>query len=226
MSTRQGGSFCQTAALRKPLMSALAFLKRFIARPAQVASVIPSSKAVTKKVADRFDFSKPRVFVEFGPGEGCHTRELLRRATPDSQFLLFELDPELARLLERQFAADHRVHVIHGDAATLTQELTRRGIDQCDYVLSGIPFSLLEINKKRHLLRGVYDALAPGGIFLIYQVTDELRRHALPLFQRAESSYCLMNFPPYFIISFFKEQKDFAAAGANGCNGHNGHHHR
>jgi quercetin dioxygenase-like cupin family protein len=49
-------------------MSALAFLKRFIARPAQVASLVPSSKAVTKKVADRFDFSQPRVFVEFGPG--------------------------------------------------------------------------------------------------------------------------------------------------------------
>ena len=104
-------------------MSALAFLKRFIARPTQVASLVPSSKAVTKKVADRFDFSQPRVFVEFGPGEGCHTRELLKRATPDSQFFLFELDPELARLLERQFAADRRVHVIHKDAATLTQEL-------------------------------------------------------------------------------------------------------
>lgn len=203
-------------------MSALAFLKRFIARPTQVASLVPSSKAVTKKVADRFDFSQPRVFVEFGPGEGCHTRELLKRATLDSQFFLFELDPELARLLERQFAADRRVHVIHKDAATLTQELSRRGVHQCDYVLSGIPFSLLEIGKKRHLLRGVYDALAPGGLFVIYQVTDELRRHALPLFQRAESEYCLLNFPPYFIISFHKDHKDLAGVAANGSNGHHG----
>ncbi len=193
-------------------MSALAFLKRFIARPAQVASIIPSSQAVTKKVADRFDFSVPRVVVEFGPGEGCHTRELLRRATADSQFFLFEIDPELARLLERQFAADKRVHVIHGDAATLPQELARRGIGHCDYVLSGIPFSLIDVEKKRHLLRGVYNALAAGGAFIIYQVTDELRRHALPLFQRAQSEYCLRNFPPYFIISFFKEPVALASA--------------
>ena len=47
-------------------------------------------------------------------------------------------------------------------------------------------------------------------MFVIYQVTDELRRHALPLFQRAESEYCLLNFPPYFIISFHKGQKDLA----------------
>ncbi len=203
-------------------MSALAFLKRFIARPAQVASVIPSSKAVTKKVVDRFDLSKPRIFVEFGPGEGCHTRELLRRATPDSQFFLFEIDHELCRLLEKQFANDRRVHVIHGDAATLPQELARRGIAHCDYVLSGIPFSLIDIEKKRHMLRGVYEALLPGGRFVIYQVTDELRRHALPLFQRAHSEYCLMNLPPYFIISFFKEPVELAGAAPHGTNGRNG----
>ena len=156
------------------------FLKRFLARPSQVASIMPSSRAVTKRIADHFDFSEKRVVVEFGPGEGCHTRELLRRASADSVFLLFELDHELARLLERQFAADKRVHVIHGDAATLPQEMQRLRITQCDYVLSGIPFSLIDIEKKRHLLRAIHRALRPGGVFIIYQVTDELRRHALP----------------------------------------------
>lgn len=204
-------------------MSALAFIKEFITRPAQVASLIPSSKAVTKKVLDRFDLTKRCVFVEFGPGEGCHTRELLRQATQDSEFFLFEINHPLARLLEQQFKHDKRVHVIHGDAATLPQELARRGVEHCDYVLSGIPFSLIDIEKKRHMLRGVYEALRPGGIFVIYQVTDELRRHALPLFQRAHSEYCLMNFPPYFIISFFKEGQP-AAASAGSKSGANGAH--
>lgn len=200
-------------------MSALAFIKEFITRPAQVASLIPSSKAVTKKILDRFDLSKKCVFVEFGPGEGCHTRELLRQSTPDSEFLLFEINHTLARHLEQQFKHDKRVHVIHGDAATLPQELAKRGISQCDYVLSGIPFSLIDIEKKRHMLKGVYDSLKAGGIFVIYQVTDELRRHALPLFQRAHSEYCLLNFPPYFIISFFKEPKDAGDAVAPQRNG-------
>ena len=193
------------------------FLKRFLARPSQVASIMPSSRAVTKRIADRFDFTQRRVVVEFGPGEGCHTRELLRRATPDSVFLLFELDPELARLLERQFAADKRVHVIHGDAATLPQEMQRLRLTQCDYVLSGIPFSLIDIEKKRHLLRAIHRALRPGGVFIIYQVTDELRRHALPLFSRAESEYCLLNLPPYFIIRFFKDGPKEPAAKKNGA---------
>ena len=108
---------------------------------------------------------------------------------PDSQLFLFELDPAFSRDLERQFADDPRVHVINRDAASLSEELHRRGIAQCDYILSGIPFSILEIKKKRALLQETYDALAARRRFIIYQVTNELRQHAT-FFDRAESEYC------------------------------------
>ena len=91
--------------------------------------------------------------AEYGPGEGCHTREMLKRAHPESKFLLFELDPEFCRDLERQFADDPRVTVVNDDCATLPDELSRQNLTHCDYVLSGIPFSILEINKKRQLLQ-------------------------------------------------------------------------
>src|SRR5437588_12083995 len=185
-----------------PLMSAL-FFKRFLQRPFQVASIIPSSKALVKKVARKMDFSGPRVIAEYGPGEGVHSREIARRMSADSQLLLFELDAAFSRALERQFAGDPRVHVIHGDAASLPFELKRRGIACCDYILSGIPFSILKIDKKRALLRKTYDALKPGGKFIIYQVTNELRQHAT-VFQRDESEYFLQNIPPMFITVFHK----------------------
>ena len=82
-------------------------------------------------------------------------------------------------------------------------ELRRRGIDACDYIVSGIPFSILKIDKKRELLRKTHDALAPGGRFIIYQVTNELKQHAT-LFDRAESEYVLQNIPPMFITVFEK----------------------
>jgi phospholipid N-methyltransferase len=190
-------------------MSAL-FFKRFLQRPFQIASIMPSSKALVKKVARKMDFSQPRVIAEYGPGEGVHSREIARRMSPDSQLLLFELDPDLSLDLERQFANDPRVHVINGDAARLPDELERRGIPRCDYIISGIPFSILEINKKRALLEKTYEALADGGRFIIYQVTNELRQHAT-LFDRAESEYFLQNIPPMFITVFHK---------ANRRNGH------
>src|SRR5437016_4201169 len=179
------------------------FFKRFLKRPFQVASIIPSSKALVERVASKMDFSQARVIAEYGPGEGVHSREIARRMSADSHLLLFELDAAFSRALERQFAGDPRVHVIHGDAASLPFELKRRGIACCDYILSGIPFSILKIDKKRALLRKTYDALGPSGSFIIYQVTNELKQHAT-IFERAESEYFLQNIPPMFITVFEK----------------------
>jgi phospholipid N-methyltransferase len=179
------------------------FFKRFLQRPLQVASIVPSSKALVERVSSKMDFSQPRVIAEYGPGEGVHTREIARRMSEDSTLLLFELDADLSRDLARQFADDPRVHVINGDAALLPQELTRLGIDQCDYIVSGIPFSILEIEKKRALLRKTHEAIRPGGSFIIYQVTNELRQHAT-LFDHAKSEYFLQNIPPMFITVFSK----------------------
>jgi phospholipid N-methyltransferase len=192
-------------------MSAL-FFKRFLQKPFQVASIIPSSRALVERVSDKIDFEKARVIAEYGPGEGVHTREIARRMRPDAQLLIFELDAAFSRDLQRQFADDPRVHVYHRDASALPDELQRLGIASCDYILSGIPFSILNIEKKRALLRKTHDALSEGGAFIIYQVTNELKQHAT-LFAGADSEYCLQNIPPMFITVFRKKM------------GRNGHAH-
>jgi phospholipid N-methyltransferase len=185
-------------------MSAI-FFKRFLMRPTRVASIVPSSRTLIRKVSSKFDFSQPRVIVEFGPGEGCHTREVVRRMHPDSRLLLFELDPDLSKHLIEQFSSDPRVEIINADAQTILSELQKRGLKHCDYVFSGIPFSILEIGKKRALLQKVFDALKPEphAAFIIYQVTNELRGHAT-IFPNADSEYCLQNIPPMFVTVFWK----------------------
>jgi phospholipid N-methyltransferase len=188
-----------------------------------VASIIPSSGTLIRKVASKLDFSKPRVIAEFGPGEGCHTREMLKRMHPDSKLLLFELDPELANHLQKVYRDDHRVFVLNADAATLPQALAERGLQHCDYVISGIPFSIMEPEKKKEMLRATFDSLAPhdDSAFVIYQVTNELRDNGhCNHFPRAESEYCLVNIPPMFVTKFYKTANGH---GKNGCCGnHNG----
>lgn len=183
-------------------MNAL-FFKRFLQRPFQIASIVPSSRALVERVAGRIDFDRARVIAEYGPGEGVHSREIARRMRSDARLLLFELDPVFSRDLERQFADDPRVTVLNRNAADLTLEMEAGGIAHCDYILSGIPFSILDIDKKRALLKTTYDALAPGGSFIIYQVTNELKQHAT-IFDQAESEYFLQNIPPMFITEFRK----------------------
>jgi len=60
------------------------FFKRFLQRPFQIASIVPSSKALVERVARKMDFSQRRVIAEYGPGEGVHSRR--DRATDESGF--------------------------------------------------------------------------------------------------------------------------------------------
>jgi phospholipid N-methyltransferase len=205
-------------------MSAL-FFKRFLSRPWQVASIIPSSKQLTRRIMSKFDFTEPRVIVEYGPGEGCHTREIARRMHRDSTLLLLELDPELAGHLRGQFRHNPRVHVINASADLITSELAKLGLAHCDYIVSGIPFSTMEINLKRALLQRTFDALSPKATsaFIIYQFTNELRNHARH-FPHAESEYFLANIPPCFITVFYKSARN--GHNGHGRNGHNGRNHR
>jgi phospholipid N-methyltransferase len=197
----------------------LLFLTRFFRSPFRVASIAPSSRALIKKVSDKMDHSAPRVIAEYGPGEGCQTREIARRMHVDSRLLLFELDPQLCRHLERQFANDPRITVHNIDCALLPEVLAEKGLAHCDYVVSGIPFSIMDKAKKREILANTHRVLAPQphAAFIIYQVTNELRtRGHCDHFAHAESEWCFFNLPPNYVTKFYKVK--------NGVNGKNGHH--
>jgi|ERR1700677_5083051 len=198
------------------------FFKRFLTRPLQVASIIPSSPQMIRRIVGKMDFSEPRVIVEYGPGEGCQTREMVRRMHRDSTLILLELDPELAGHLRRQFRHNARIHIVNAGADQIMVELAKLGFSHCDYIISGIPFSTMEKNMKRDLLQKTFDALSlkPTSAFIIYQFTNELRQHAKH-FPHAETEYFLPNIPPNFITVFYK----LARNGHNGNgNGRNGHH--
>ena len=185
-------------------MSAILF-RRFLASPLQVAYVLPSSKGLVRRVLDKMDFGKARVFVEFGAGEGCYTRELAKRLAPDAKLLAFELDDHLAEHLREQFRDDDRVLIYNQDAASFRDELHKLGFSEADYVVSGIPFSYLEPKKKKEILRAVHEGLTPDGQFIVYQVTPELKAHT-KMFAAHEVEYFLASIPPMFIVACHKSE--------------------
>jgi phospholipid N-methyltransferase len=97
------------------------------------------------------------------------------------------------------------VHIYQSDAAHFRDELQKLGIDHADYVISGIPFSYIEPRKKKEILHAVHDGLKPDGVFCVYQVSMELKRHAR-MFAASEVEYFLANIPPMFIIAFHKSE--------------------
>ncbi len=128
------------------------FFKRFLKRPLQIASIMPSSQALVERVASKIDFEQARVIAEYGPGEGVHSRALAQRMRPDAQLLLFELDPHFSRDLARQFADDPRVRVINANATTI--RATDFASAESEYFLQNIPPMFITVFRKATIANG------------------------------------------------------------------------
>jgi len=187
------------------------FLKRVLANPMRVGYLVPSSPFLTRKTASRLDFSRPRVVVELGPGEGCHTRQILRRMDHRSRLILFELDHEFVRHLRKQFRNDERVTVLQTDALHIGEALRDLGHEACDYVVSGIPFSVIEKSTRSKILRRIADVMSWDARFIAYQLTTQLCEED-DIFALERKSFCALNFPPINVMEFRRLPGSAAAA--------------
>jgi phospholipid N-methyltransferase len=181
----------------------LLFFRRALANPLRVGYVVPSSPFLTRQTTRRIDFSRPRVVVELGPGEGCHTRQIVKRMNNESQLILFELDEEFVTCLRKQFGEDPRVTVLHTDALHLPEVLREMGHPHCDYILSGLPFFVIEPKAKDKLLRSIATVMNNQSRFLNYQITTQLCDNH-QLFELVAKEYCPLNLPPINVLEFRK----------------------
>ncbi len=180
----------------------LLFFKRLLANPIRVGYLVPSSGFLTRKTARRIDFSKPRVVIELGPGEGCHTRQIVKQMNAESRLVLIELDDHFAAHLEKQFAGDDRVTVVHADALHLAEALELLGILNPDYIISGIPFTIMDRELRERLLAGISQSMGPDTVFITYQVSQQIAEHEL--FELFRSESCLFNVPPINVMELRK----------------------
>ncbi len=180
----------------------LLFLKRVLANPVRVGYLVPSSPFLTRQTAKFIDYASARTVVELGPGEGCHSRRILQRMRADTRFILVELDAHFVEHLELQFAGDTRVEVVHGNALQLGDILEGLGVSSPDYIVSGIPFTIMKRPLREKLLASIARAMGPGSRFITYQVSLSISDHAL--FDTVRSKHCLFNVPPLHVMELQK----------------------
>ncbi len=178
------------------------FFKRVLANPIRVGYIVPSSPFLTRKTAGFIDFPQARTVVELGPGEGCHTRRILRRMSPDSRLILIELDHHFVTHLREQFDGDGRVSVVHADALDLSETLDGLGASEPDYIVSGIPFTIMGRELRERLLANIAKAMGPKSRFITYQASLQISDHQH--FDLVRRRHCLLNVPPLYVMELRK----------------------
>jgi phospholipid N-methyltransferase len=188
----------------------IAFLQGFLRRPQQVASVVPSSRFLERRLVSLADVRSAQLVVELGPGTGGTTRALLAALPAGATLLCIELDPDFAALLKDE--TDPRLIVHHGSAEHLEEILATHGLRAPDAVISGIPFSIIPPSVGTRIIESIRRALAPGGCFLAYQVRGAVAELAKPVLGEPDTTLELRNIPPVRVFRWHAQGPRLAAA--------------
>jgi phosphatidylethanolamine/phosphatidyl-N-methylethanolamine N-methyltransferase len=169
------------------------FLRRWLANPLQMGSVVPSSPALCRRVAAQVRRDETEAVVELGAGTGVISRALLAAGVPAARLIAVEIVPAMATHLRQALPG---VQVIEGDARRLPTLIPDRWHGRIGTVVCGIPLVLLPVAEQRRFIDAI-EAVAPGRGFLHYSycVTSPLpwRKHRLA--PRREA-WTPLNFPP------------------------------
>jgi phospholipid N-methyltransferase len=135
------------------------------------------------------------VVVEYGPGVGTVTAEILKRISSSAVLVVIELNPEFARMLKAQLR-DSRLRVVHGSAADVHRILESQQLERADCIISGIPFTGMPESVRDHVLLESRRALDPEGVLLVYQFTRTVLPHLKSVFRNVEEDFNLLNILP------------------------------
>ncbi|WP_132943298.1 methyltransferase domain-containing protein [Tumebacillus sp. BK434] len=163
---------------------------------------MPSSRYLTRKMMAPVDWSRVRGVAELGAGTGVFTREIGRRLHPDAQAVVFEADAAMRRRLQAECPDLH----YWGDATELTPALKQFGIGQLDVVFSGLPFANFEQDLRDKLLSEVVDSLQPGGLFIAFQYSLQMKKQLEERFASVKIGFVPMNVPPAFVYICQKQE--------------------
>ena len=187
-------------------MTTKEYIKNFV-KDKNIASITPTSKKGVEEVCSRMDLSRPVTIIEYGPATGVFTNYLLERITVDSKIIAIELNENFVDYLKKNIR-DERLHVHHDHAGNVDRILDLYGEEAADYVISGIPFSLLEAADRNSIIRKTSDALRSQGKFLPYQTffqkDEHLKMYLERYFSSVKDKYFLRNVPPMRVYEAIK----------------------
>lgn len=183
----------------RALFSFALFARNFFKSPAMLGSVVPSSSFLVNDMMGQVDWERARVLVEYGPGVGTFTREILRRMRPDAILIAIELNTEFVEYLGEQIR-DPRFRVVHGSAARVRSILADENLSPADYIISSLPYRNMTDSLRREILEESRMALKSEGSMLLFQYTRTMLPYLKSSFSSVKLNFQLFNILPALIF--------------------------
>ena len=186
-------------------MGAFHFLKQFLLHPSATGAIAASSNSLARLMVETAGVREAVVIVEFGPGTGVFTEQILRVKRPDADFLALELNPEFAAMVQQRCPSA----TVVVDSATHTRRyLEQRGHTHCDCIVSGLPWAAFPEALQDQLLDTILDVLRPGGRLVTFAYLQgvllpagaKFKQKLQRRFRRVSTTRTVwLNLPPAFV---------------------------
>jgi phospholipid N-methyltransferase len=172
----------------------LLVLRKFFTNAKTVATVAPSSRALSRAILRGIDWPNTKAVVELGAGTGPITAELVKLAPPHVRVVVNEFLPDFCQALRQKLPT---LDVAEGDARRLADMLAERGLSQIDYVLSGLPLTHFGPADRDAVIDQAGRLLGPTGEFRQLTTAPWLYRGLYRRYFREVSfRLVLWNLPP------------------------------
>jgi len=180
------------------------FLLQAIRDPQHIGAFTPSSKRLAELITDNADLENAKIIVELGPGEGVFTKQIIKKRAVDSVYFTIEHNLQFTRIMKFKYP---HIETFHNSAEHIEEYLHMLGYNQCDRIISGLPWTAFDDALQETILSHICKSLAPAGLFLTfsYYPFNYLSRGTLfrqklyDYFSDVKETKIVMNFPPAFV---------------------------
>lgn len=176
------------------------FLVQFLKNPRGIGAVAPSSRVLAEKMMEPIDFRTAECIVEYGPGTGSFTEELIRRKREETILVLIEQNASFCRELKSKYGKRKNVYIIEGSAENIRKCLAAYKCSAVDYIVSGLPFTSLKKKLSRKIFVNTQRVLGETGIFITFQYSMVKRKMFEQYFKIVGCRKEVRNFPPAYVL--------------------------
>lgn len=173
----------------------LLFFRTYMTAPKQIGSIIPSSRALAAKLTSPIDWKSISSAAELGAGTGAVTRLIYEQVQPKTKVLLFEKEP----VLQERLKAAYPDFECYDDVLQLQHIASSEAPDGLDCIISGLPFANFPHQKREEVVRQIAASLKPGGLFVAFQYSLQMKKMLEEAFDTCRISFVLCNIPPAFV---------------------------
>ena len=145
------------------------------------------------------NFESSKCIVEYGPGTGIFTKEIIRRKQKDTLFISFELNKDMFNRVKRLHSPEENIYIINDSAENMMSYLNQLGFTEVDYIISGLPFTVLPRKISLTILKNTFQILRNQGEFITFQYSLHYFYALKDIFPKVQLGIQFLNLPPAFI---------------------------